>query len=125
MPRHIRICRIEFLQPSRQRIPQNSLTTGAPSVKRITFRSGGRLFDISGRSCSSGFMDYPMYIAGEPVRTSAARDVRLPFDGSVVGTIFEAGKEQVDAAIAAAAAAAPVMREMTRDERSVILRRAW
>ena len=50
--------------------------------------------------------------------------VELPYDGSVVGTIFQATKEQVDAAIAAAVAA-PVMREMTLDERSTILRRAY
>ncbi|MGH9721292.1 MAG: aldehyde dehydrogenase family protein, partial [Bryobacteraceae bacterium] len=69
-------------------------------------------------------MEYPMHIAGRQVRSAAARDVSLPFDGSSVGTIFEATREQVEAAVAAAAAAAPVMREMTLDERSTILRKA-
>lgn len=70
-------------------------------------------------------MDYPMQIGGEAVTTGDPRPVELPYDGSVVGTIFQATKEQVDAAIAAAAAAAPLMREMTLDERSIILRRAY
>ena len=69
-------------------------------------------------------MDYPMQIGGRAVTNDAPRPVELPYDGSVVGTIFQATKEQVDAAIAAAAAAAPLMREMTLDERSTILSRA-
>jgi acyl-CoA reductase-like NAD-dependent aldehyde dehydrogenase len=66
-----------------------------------------------------------MYIGGESITTSEARPVELPYDGSVVGTIYQAAKAQVDAAIAAAAEAAPVMREMTLDERSTILRHAY
>ncbi len=69
-------------------------------------------------------MDYPMHIGGETVTTAHPRPVRLPYDGSEVGTVYQAEKPQVDAAIAAAFAAAPVMRELTRDERSVILRSA-
>ena len=65
-----------------------------------------------------------MHIGGKPVAAAARRRVELPYDGSEVGTVFEATREQVEAAIVAAAAAAPLMREMTRDERSVILRRA-
>jgi acyl-CoA reductase-like NAD-dependent aldehyde dehydrogenase len=68
--------------------------------------------------------EYPMYIAGAEVRTADARAVELPYDGSVVGTIFEAHQEQIDAAIEAAAGAAHAMRETTLDERSTILRRA-
>jgi acyl-CoA reductase-like NAD-dependent aldehyde dehydrogenase len=67
-------------------------------------------------------MEYPMYIGGQPVKTDQPKAVELPYDGSVVGTVYQATKEQVDAAIAAASAAAPVMREMTLDERSTILR---
>jgi acyl-CoA reductase-like NAD-dependent aldehyde dehydrogenase len=70
-------------------------------------------------------MEYPMRIDGEAVKSSHPQDVRLPFDGSTVGTIFQADKEQVEAAIAAARTAAPVMQEMTRDERSTILRKAY
>jgi len=70
-------------------------------------------------------MEYPMRIDGEAVKSSHPQDVHLPFDGSTVGTIFQADKEQVEAAIAAAKAAAPIMREMTADERATILRKAY
>jgi acyl-CoA reductase-like NAD-dependent aldehyde dehydrogenase len=66
---------------------------------------------------------YPMHIAGEPVRSDRTQTVELPFDGSAVGTIFEATPSQVDAAVDAAKQAAPLMREMTRDERASVLRR--
>src|SRR5216684_7122176 len=69
-------------------------------------------------------MDSPMFIGGRPVKTAEPRSVRLPYDGSEVGTIYQATREQVDAAVAAAVAAAPIMREMTLDERSTILRKA-
>jgi acyl-CoA reductase-like NAD-dependent aldehyde dehydrogenase len=65
-----------------------------------------------------------MHIAGQPVKSDEPRPVQLPYDGSEVGTIYQATKEQVDAAVAAAVAAAPIMREMTLDERSTILRKA-
>src|SRR5712671_6616458 len=70
-------------------------------------------------------MEHPMYIGGESVTSAESRPVQLPYDGSTVGTIYQATKEQVDAAITAAVAAAPIMREMTLDERSTILRKAY
>ena len=66
-----------------------------------------------------------MYIGGKPVISAEPRPVQLPYDGSTVGTIYQATKEQVDAAVTAAVAAAPIMREMTLDERSTILRKAY
>ena len=66
-----------------------------------------------------------MHIGGQPVKSAEPRPVQLPYDGSEVGTIYQATKEQVDAAVAAAVAAAPIMREMTLDERSTILRKAY
>jgi acyl-CoA reductase-like NAD-dependent aldehyde dehydrogenase len=69
-------------------------------------------------------VDCPMRIGGEPVKTEHAIPVELPFDGSQVATVYRASKEHVDEAVGAAAAAAPVMREMTREERSAILRNA-
>jgi acyl-CoA reductase-like NAD-dependent aldehyde dehydrogenase len=71
------------------------------------------------------FMEYPMRIGGADVTTPNPRTVELPYDGSPVGTIFEAAREQVEAAVEAAAAAAPVMRELTLDERAAILRKAY
>jgi acyl-CoA reductase-like NAD-dependent aldehyde dehydrogenase len=65
-----------------------------------------------------------MWINGRPVTTNDPVPVRLPFDGSEVATVFRAGRADVDAAVEAAAAAFPVMRALTRDERSLILRRA-
>jgi len=65
-----------------------------------------------------------MRIAGASVTTSVSRQVELPYDGSPVAAVFDAGAEQVEAAVRAALAAAPVMREMTLDERSAVLRRA-
>ncbi len=69
-------------------------------------------------------MEYPMHIGGRPATSASRQDVELPYDGSVVGTIYRAAPEHVDAALAAAAAAAPVMRELSLDERSTILRKA-
>src|SRR5258708_1629925 len=70
-------------------------------------------------------MEYPMFIGGKSVTSAEPRPVQLPYDGSTVGTIYQATQEQVDAAITAAVAAAPIMREMTLDERSTILRKAY
>jgi acyl-CoA reductase-like NAD-dependent aldehyde dehydrogenase len=72
-----------------------------------------------------GFMDYPMRIAGKPVTTSSPRQVELPYDGSRVGTVYDAAGEQLEAAVAAATAAAPQMRELTLHERATILRKAY
>lgn len=66
-----------------------------------------------------------MRIGGEAVRTSRPQDVHLPYDGSTVGTIFHASKEEVDAAVRSAKDAGAVMREMTLDERATILRKTY
>jgi acyl-CoA reductase-like NAD-dependent aldehyde dehydrogenase len=68
--------------------------------------------------------DYPMFIAGKPVRTGEKREVRVPYDGSTAGTIYQAGRDEVNAAIEAALEAFPKMRAMSRHERSSILYRA-
>src|SRR5262245_4155669 len=70
-------------------------------------------------------MEYPMRIGGEAVRSEQPWVVHLPYDGSAVGTVFQADKQQVDAAIASAKAAAPLMREMTLSERGAILRKSY
>jgi acyl-CoA reductase-like NAD-dependent aldehyde dehydrogenase len=69
-------------------------------------------------------MEYPMRIGGALVRTDSPRQVMLPYDGTPVATVYEAAREQVEAAVEAAAAAAPVMRELTLAERAAILRKA-
>ncbi len=69
-------------------------------------------------------MATPMWIGGAEVTAPKTRDILVPFDGTVAGTVFEAGPEQVRAAIAAAQAAVPVMRSLSRFERGGILSRA-
>lgn len=69
-------------------------------------------------------MEHPMWIGGGPVHTAATQVVELPYDGTPVGTVFRGTREQVDAAVHAAASAFPAMREMSREDRAGILRRA-
>jgi acyl-CoA reductase-like NAD-dependent aldehyde dehydrogenase len=65
-----------------------------------------------------------MYIGGDWVSTPDRQTIELPYDGSSVATVYRASPREVERAVAAASAAAPAMREMTRDERATILRRA-
>ena len=65
-----------------------------------------------------------MHIGGRLVATGRPLTVKLPYDGSEVATVHEAGKEEVDAAVQAAWEAAPVMRELTLSERAAVLRKA-
>ena len=67
---------------------------------------------------------YPMYIGGKAVRGARSIPVVLPFDGAVLGTIYLAEPQHVEAAVAAACDAAPVMRAMSLDQRASILRGA-
>jgi len=69
-------------------------------------------------------IEYPLVIGGSPVRTAHSATLRIPFDDSPVAEIFQAGPDEVNAAIVAAQRAAPIMRAMTRDQRSTILRQA-
>jgi len=66
-----------------------------------------------------------MYIGGERVRTEQRQPVRLPYDGSLVGEIYVAGREQVGSAVAAARQATAVMREMSLAERAEILHKVY
>ena len=65
-----------------------------------------------------------MWIAGEPTKTGVAKEVRIPFDDSVVGIVYEAGPAEVNRAIEAARKACPTMRSLSRHQRSAILYRA-
>ncbi|HSB14084.1 MAG TPA: aldehyde dehydrogenase family protein [Bryobacteraceae bacterium] len=66
-----------------------------------------------------------MRIGGEPATAAATREIAIPYDGTPVATVYEASKEHVEAAVAAAVTAAPLMRELILDERASILRRAY
>lgn len=65
-----------------------------------------------------------MRIGGNAVRTSTSLAVELPWDGTPVATVYRAEAGQVNDAVSAARAAGAAMREMTRAERSAILRKA-
>lgn len=69
-------------------------------------------------------IEYPMIIDGRDVRSERPIEVRIPYDGAPFATVFAAGPELLEQAVAAARKAAPVMRGLTRDARSSILRRA-
>lgn len=49
---------------------------------------------------------FPFWVAGEATISGVATEIRNPFDGRIVGTVFEAASEHVDAAIEASAAVA-------------------
>lgn len=65
-----------------------------------------------------------MWIAGEHVIAETRKEIRVPFDQAPAGIVFEAGWEQVDAAIEAARLTFVTTRTMSRYERSSILYRA-
>ena len=61
------------------------------------------------------------YIGGEWVRAEASDEVKLPFDGSVVGTVPHAEPKHVQMAIAAAQDGARRMRKLANYERADLL----
>lgn len=66
--------------------------------------------------------EYGLWIGGAERKGVSQRTVRVPFDGAEFARVEEAGLEQVAAAVEAAQGAAGAMREMTRAQRSAILR---
>jgi len=69
-------------------------------------------------------MEFPMHIGGEPVKTPVPQEILLPYDGSPVATVFQASEQNAEDAVQAALKAAAVMRELSREQRAAILRRA-
>lgn len=70
-------------------------------------------------------MDYKMYIGGRWVDSSDGKkqEVRSPFGKQLLGSVPLATKDDVDAAVKAAADAGPVMAKLAAFKRSEILRR--
>jgi acyl-CoA reductase-like NAD-dependent aldehyde dehydrogenase len=66
---------------------------------------------------------YGLWINGAEAKGETTRTVRVPFDDAAFAEVAEAGAPQAAAAIEAATVAARTMRELTRAERSAILRR--
>jgi acyl-CoA reductase-like NAD-dependent aldehyde dehydrogenase len=69
-------------------------------------------------------MEYKLYIDGQWVSGGKALEVTNKYTGAVIGALPTARREEVEAAIAAAARAAPLMAEMPTHQRSAILLRA-
>jgi acyl-CoA reductase-like NAD-dependent aldehyde dehydrogenase len=66
---------------------------------------------------------YGLWIKGAEATGETTRTVHVPFDGLPFAEVAEAGPAHAAAAVRAATEAAKVMREMTRAQRSAILRR--
>jgi len=69
-------------------------------------------------------MEYKLYINGQWVGGGPLMEVKNKYTGEVVGALPTARREDVDAAIAAAQQAGPVMADMPAHKRSAILARA-
>jgi acyl-CoA reductase-like NAD-dependent aldehyde dehydrogenase len=67
---------------------------------------------------------YGLWIDGAERQSAQRCTVRVPFDGRAVAEVALAGPAELEDAVSAAAAAAPVMRAMSREDRAAILRRA-
>jgi acyl-CoA reductase-like NAD-dependent aldehyde dehydrogenase len=66
----------------------------------------------------------PLWIGGQERSGIARRLVRVPYDGEPFALVEQAGRNEVSAAVEAAARASHVLRELTNAERAEILRRA-
>ena len=67
--------------------------------------------------------EFPMLVGGEWVRTGNPRTIRLPYDGTPVGEVYEADAALAERALAAAHAGAPAMAALTQYERAELLER--
>ena len=65
---------------------------------------------------------YPMFLAGEWVESDDPLDVVNPYDGEVIGTTFQASRDQLEQAIVAAERAFQVMRKMPTFDRVNLLK---
>jgi glyceraldehyde-3-phosphate dehydrogenase (NADP+) len=65
---------------------------------------------------------YDLFIGGEWRRGARQAEIKSPFNGEVVARVSEAGAEDIEAAISAAAAAAPILRREAAWKRSALLR---
>ena len=65
--------------------------------------------------------EFPMHIGGEWVRTQAQRTIRLPYDGTPVGEIYEGDAATAERAVAAAHTGAAAMAALTLYERAELL----
>jgi acyl-CoA reductase-like NAD-dependent aldehyde dehydrogenase len=66
---------------------------------------------------------FPMLIGSEWVRSARVRTISLPYDGTPVGEVYDAGEATVDRAIVAAQKGAEAMAALTQHERAELLER--
>ena len=66
---------------------------------------------------------FPMLIGSEWVRTPQVRNINLPYDGTPVAEVYDAGAAIVDQAIQSAQKGAEAMAALTQYERAELLRR--
>lgn len=64
-----------------------------------------------------------LFIGGEWLETAARREIRVPYDGSLIGEMCEAGAEVFERAVIAAQAGARVMAAMAPFQRAELLQR--
>jgi len=67
--------------------------------------------------------EFPMFIAGEWVRSGALRTIRLPYDGTQVGEVYDADAATTERAVSAAQGGAAAMAGLTQCERAELLER--
>jgi glyceraldehyde-3-phosphate dehydrogenase (NADP+) len=65
---------------------------------------------------------FPIYLAGDWVESDSPLAVRNPFDGEIVGTTFQASRDQLERAIVAAQGAFRTMRKMPVYDRVALLK---
>ena len=67
--------------------------------------------------------EFPMLIGGEWVRSATLRTIRLPYDGTPVGEVYEADAATAERAVSAAHTGASAMAGLTQYERGELLER--
>lgn len=67
--------------------------------------------------------EVPMWIGGKPVKSGAKRTVALPYDGSPVAEVYDAGRAEFESAVGAARGGARAMAGLTLAERAELLDR--
>jgi acyl-CoA reductase-like NAD-dependent aldehyde dehydrogenase len=65
--------------------------------------------------------EFPLWIGNEEVRTSSVRTIRIPYDGTPIGDVYEADESTLARAIEAAERGAHAMAALTLYERAELL----
>ena len=74
-------------------------------------------------AATTGAKDYPIYVAGEWQTSGDPLEVRSPYSAELIGTTYQASRDQLEQAIVAAEQAFAVTRRMPTYERVTILQK--